>query len=697
MTIDLLSDLNPAQRSGVTLSGFPLLILAGPGSGKTRVVTRRIAYAVQHRGVRPNRILAVTFTNRATAEMQSRVRHLLGEDAPVRIGTFHALGNAILRRHIRRLGWRRDFRLLTSRQARQCVAVLPAAQDIRAADLSEALSAIKNGATVRATATKWKIVPQLLETAMRQYEEALRDQNAVDIDDLVYLAVKVLDQEDDLRRSCQAAYDEFLVDEYQDINPAQHALVKLLMPRTRNLTVVGDEDQAIYGWRQADVGTIMRFHEEFPDSQVIFLEQSYRSSKLILRAAQALIEHNRDRYAKGLFTENGAGDLPMCFCASDEADEANWIAETICWLHSEQNRSWKDFAVLYRVNTQSRALEDAFVRRGVPYRIHAGGRFYDLPEVRHVISLLRLALDSTDDGALSDLLGSIDGIGPRRLDQLRIGSETKGITLLEGLTDPSVVQGLPGTVVSQARQLAEQIERLGSKRLGSLPSLIDDAILLEQTRLAARSAAEREDANENLAELRAVLLDSGPRATLRSVVDRVSIERPEGAEDDAVSCLSLHAAKGLEFPVVFLSGLEEGLLPHRRSVDPEGLAEERRLCFVGMTRAQEQLYLSYAHTRLLGGQMLGGGPSRFIAEISPAHLRMQSSPKLKHRPRLFSVRGGERVEHTRWGKGTIVAIEGTGRATLVTVAFDTGARHRVQLYHAPLSRLAEESPHVHTK
>lgn len=692
---DLLANLNPEQRRAVEYLGGPLLVVAGPGTGKTRVITHRIAYRVAS-GVQADRILGITFTNRAAAEMQGRVASLLGEDAPVRMGTFHWMCNALLRRYADRIGYPRDFRLLTPSEARHAFkrAALEAWPDERQAlgRIAGAVSAQKNGASRELIARRYRVAQEAVDAVRVKYGETLRAARALDLDDLLALSVRLLCEDEATRDRCRAWYAEVVVDEFQDTNPIQLELLGLLVPPGGSIVAVGDEDQAIYGWRQADSRGMHRFLHDFAGARMVRLSESYRSSKRILRAAGSLIAHNPDRLGIGLHTSNPAGERPVLFAADDERDEAEFVAAEIERLTRRDGVRPPDVAVLYRVNAQSRSLEDALVRHRIPYHIHGGARFYERPEIRRVVAYLRLALGEDADAAAL-LAEEVSGIGPRRLAALRQSADASGISLLERLKVP--VSGVPRISLAVLRAIPNRVETLRSLRDAPLLTLVSSAIDLAGESADVGLQSDAESVAENLDELRTVVRQlEGRQTTLRELVDRMSVAGHE-VQRGGVNLMTLHAAKGLEFPVVFVTGVEDGLVPHRRSLDlPGDLDEERRLLYVGMTRARSRLFLSYAHSRMLAGRQLLGEGSRFIAEIGAPNLDLRVSTRRQARPRLSSVRVGERVVHPRWGTGTVMSVEGTGREALVVVEFDEAGRQRLQLCHAPLKRSPEEVPDV---
>lgn len=694
---DLLEGLNEQQVRVVTHEAGPLLVLAGPGSGKTRVLTRRLAYQVRHRALPSQRLLGITFTNRAAEEMKARVGTLLGHESPLQLGTFHWMCHAILRRHAHALGYRRDFRLLTQAESRQMLRQVATAagwgHDRRLTDLAAAISARKNGASVQAAARAAAVPCDTLHEIADRYSRHLKARNAFDLDDLLCVTLDLLEHDSRVREICRQAHDEVLVDEYQDTNPVQHRIVRLLAPDGGTVVAVGDEDQSIYGWRQADVRAILGFADDFPRTQIVKLEESYRGTKHILRAASALVAHNRERLGKTVYTRNPAGHRPECFVAGDEIEEAEWIATEVKRLHARDGRPWSDFAALYRLNAQSRALEDALIRHGIPYHVFAGRRFYDRPEIRRPVAFLRLALDPGDDAAASYLLGSLPTIGPKRLSVVEKIAAQHSMSVVDALSLTATLAALPRPVRSRLESLAAQIGAVRAVRERSLEHVVDAAIRAAAEGIAESAATESELAQENLEELRGVVRESeSKRGTLRALVDRLTMQADHESRSSGMWLMSLHAAKGLEFPVVFLPGLEEGILPYRRALENEReIEEERRLCYVGMTRASERLHLSYAHSRMLRGQTQMGQPSRFVAEIGQANLVQRVSRQASAKPRLFEVRPGERVRHSRWKAGTVLQVEGHGRDTLVTIRFDEAGTQRLQLCYAPLTRLPETS------
>ncbi|MGH2449156.1 MAG: ATP-dependent helicase, partial [Chloroflexota bacterium] len=562
---DLLSDLNQQQREAVTHAGSPLLVLAGPGSGKTRVLTRRIAYRVGS-GVPANRLLAITFTNKAAREMRDRL-----PSVGATIGTFHAAGNSILRRHAHHLGYRRDFSVLSPREARRLLrrALEQTGTNLDAGKAAHAVGAFKNGAEPALIPGQTGISEEALQQIAHAYRKQLRAANAVDIDDLLYLSAYLLANDEHVRRFWHRTWPEILVDEYQDTGTLQNRWLRLL---GGPMFAVGDEDQSIYGWRQADSHNVLRFTQDFPGARVMKLEENYRSVKHIVRAASSLIEHNKLRFEKHLYTSKPAGAMPVVYRAGDELEEAEWVAREICRL-TGAGLSPRSIAILYRVNAQARALEDALARHSIPYQVLAGTGFYSLPEIRRVVAYLRLAADPGNDDALAVLLEAIPGVGPKRLDAMRSRAEERGQTLLR-----AVGEGGNTTLRSRLNGLLADLHTLLDMRESSAASILDRTIDIVDTGLAG-TELQLETARENLAELRSLHLElERDRITLAQLIERLVLAEDPRRKSEGVNLLSLHAAKGLEFPVVFVTGVEEGLLPHRRSLgSDESIEEERRL------------------------------------------------------------------------------------------------------------------------
>jgi len=660
--MDLRNALNPRQEEAVRYCDGPLLVLAGAGSGKTKVLTSKIAHLVSQ-GVPRERILAVTFTNKAAAEMRDRVASLLGEGSGVwgkrslQIGTFHAFGLRFLLRSgdvLEKRGFRRNFVIFDRNDTRSLVKELLAAQGNVPAGgqekediggILELFSRAKNEGDVRT------LEPVGLRAAMRElfdaYTGALRAQGALDFDDLLRLPLHLLATDEEVLRRERGSLDWVLVDEYQDVNRLQYLLLRMLVGREGHIMVVGDPDQSIYGWRGADMRMILNFERDFPGAKVVVLDQNYRSSATILKAANAVIRNNNARKNKDLWTVRDGGNPLHLLLGDSERQEALFVAEETERLRNEGYR-YGDVAVLYRMNALSRVYEQAFLEGGIPYRVVRGTAFYERKEIKDVLAFLRLAVNPRDRLSLFRV-GNIPprGLGKKGLESLaEILEKTRegdDAFLWERLEETGA--GLRGKAGEGVRTLARHMRNLGERKNAvgeAIRYVMDD---LEYAAFLRETEPENwEEREENVFELLSVIPSEG---TLEEFLGEVALftdlDRREDGSEDAVNLLTLHAAKGLEFPVVFLVGMEEGIFPHARCIEEEnGIEEERRLCYVGMTRAEERLYLSGARSRVLFGTVQRNGFSRFLWEI-PDECRTMENRKEE------SVHGGRRSDRRRWG------------------------------------------------
>ncbi len=717
---DILSELNPSQREAVQAIEGPVLILAGPGSGKTRVITHRIAYLVREVGVKPYHIVAVTFTNKAAREMRERLARLLGDQTRgLIVGTFHATCARFLRRDIEHLG--RDSSFVIYDTDDQEALVRQVLKDLQLNDrqyrpgallgrISRAKSEMVGPAEfASSTQSYWE---EVCARVYEHYQTLLRERNALDFDDLLLTTVQLYRECPDVLARTQKRIVHLLVDEFQDTNLVQYELVKLWGGQYRNVFVVGDEDQSIYSWRNADIANIQRrFRQDFPERREIILSRNYRSTRTILDAAQAVIARNPDRTAKQLVTERAAGPLITVYEAYDEQEEADYVALEIARLRREGGLQWGDVAVMYRTNAQSRALEDALMRRGIPYKLVGGTRFYQRREVKDILAYLRLAHNPADEGALERIVNvPRRGIGQRTLDQLTRWARRLDVntyTALQRLKS-ALEQGDEELPISAraARPLLDFLglleELVAAARQLALPELLD--LVLE--RIAYRDyirdgTEEGESRWENVQELRTVTIGfaalppvEGLTAFLEEVALVSDVDELE-EQPQAVTLLTLHMAKGLEFPAVFIVGLEEGLLPHIRSLDnPAQLAEERRLCYVGMTRARDYLYLLHAFRRTLYGNSVVNEASRFLADLPASlitgyrkdrhgHRASQPMPTVRRwsepsapagrtaaRPVSLTYKAGDKVYHSKFGEGIVISSELSGDDEQVSVAFE---------------------------
>ena len=722
----ILADLNPPQREAVLLTEGPLLILAGAGSGKTRVITHRIAYLIGELNIRPWNVLAVTFTNKAAEEMRERVANLLGaEGLNVWVGTFHATCVKILRKSAQHLGLRSSFVIYDEGDQlallRMCLRELDLSERvIHPRVVQSRISRAKNDLLTPAeyAAQAADYLEERVARIYYRYQAALQRNGALDFDDLLSETVRLFLERPMILTSYQDLWSYIMVDEYQDTNHAQYRLIRLLAERHQNLAVVGDDDQSIYRWRGADLGNILDFERDYPLCKVIRLEQNYRSTKSILEAASSVIAWNRGRKEKRLWTDNDAGE-PIGFChARDEEHEAAFIAETIRHLAVQEGHSFDDFAVFYRVNAQSRVLEDALRRAVVPYVIVGGLRFYERKEIRDLLAYLRLIANPADSvGFLRAVNVPPRGVGRTTLDRLTEFAMASGLSLWEACAEIEKHGLLPTRQLKALQDFRSLIERFVMRLPEtSVPDLV--STLLHETGYVAELEKEgTPDALsriENLRELISAAQDFTQRSedtSLHAFLDMVSLltDVDEGLKDTGgtVTLMTLHMAKGLEFPVVFIAGMEEGLFPHGRAyTDPEELEEERRLCYVGMTRAKRRLFLTTAVQRRLYGAESFNLPSRFLEEIKPHLLHRiealtlssastlegshQPSPRYEVEedqiPFVDFYQPGVRVRHPEWGVGRIRERIGHGEEMKVVVTFSGIGTKKLKVKYAQLSR-----------
>ena len=722
----ILADLNPPQREAVLHTEGPLLILAGAGSGKTRVITHRIAYLIGELNIRPWNVLAVTFTNKAAEEMRERVANLLGaEGLNVWVGTFHATCVKILRKSAQHLGLRSSFVIYDEGDQlallRMCLRELDLSERvIHPRVVQSRISRAKNDLLTPAeyAAQAADYLEERVARIYYRYQAALQRNGALDFDDLLSETVRLFLERPMILTSYQDLWSYIMVDEYQDTNHAQYRLIRLLAERHQNLAVVGDDDQSIYRWRGADLGNILDFERDYPLCKVIRLEQNYRSTKSILEAASSVIAWNRGRKEKRLWTDNDAGE-PIGFChARDEEHEAAFIVETIRHLAVQEGYSFDDFAVFYRVNAQSRVLEDALRRAVVPYVIVGGLRFYERKEIRDLLAYLRLIANPADSvGFLRAVNVPPRGVGRTTLDRLTQFAMASGLSLWEACAEIEKHGLLPTRQLKALQDFRSLIERFVMRLPEtSVPDLV--STLLHETGYVAELEKEgTPDALsriENLRELISAAQDFTQRSedtSLHAFLDMVSLltDVDEGLKDTGgkVTLMTLHMAKGLEFPVVFIAGMEEGLFPHGRAyTDPEELEEERRLCYVGMTRAKRRLFLTTAVQRRLYGAESFNLPSRFLEEIKPHLLHRiealtlssastlegshQPSPRYEVEedqiPFVDFYQPGVRVRHPEWGVGRIRERIGHGEEMKVVVTFSGIGTKKLKVKYAQLSR-----------
>lgn len=765
---ELLSQLNPEQRRAVEFGEGPLLVIAGAGSGKTRVLTYRIAYLIHVRGVPPWRILAVTFTNKAAREMKERVEQLIGTSASgLWIGTFHSICGQILRREASVLGYTSHFLIFDTTDQLGVIKEVMKELNLDSkrfeprailAQISRAKNELIDPETFSERASDF--VEKQVARVFKSYQQRLKSANAMDFDDLLFNTVLLFRNHPEILANYQNKFDHILVDEYQDTNHAQYVLVKSLAERHRNIYVVGDEDQSIYSFRGADIRNILDFEKDYPEATVIKLEQNYRCTQVILEAANQVIAHNVSRKSKRLWTNNPRGNLIRFFQAADENQEAAFVAAEIERRRREDGFAYQDFTILYRTHAQSRTFEEEFIRRAIPYRIVAGLRFYERKEVKDILAYLRVLANPADSFSLRRIANvPRRGLGDTTLDKLEAWASARGLVLYDALRCLAEEGGserpeVTGRAARAAVQLFQLLERLRADLAASPSGRLADwtaQVMRESGYLAELEAEKTEEAAARLENLNEFLNmvkqfeTANPGAGIDELLEHVALVSDVDAYDpqaDAVTMMTFHSAKGLEFPVVFMVGMEEGIFPHARSLwgnSENDIEEERRLCYVGITRAQKELYFTCARQRTQYGQATPRLPSPFLREISedlieevrawPAtggvgrgqaagrtwmpvttatvassavhgagketggRARVQGNANAEPAPkaggsglRAGELKAGERVRHPRFGVGTIVAIQPAGEDAFVTVSFEGQGLRKFLLSMTPFVR-----------
>ena len=721
----LLAGLNPSQRHAAAATEGPVLVVAGAGSGKTRVLTHRIAHLIRDLGVSPYSILAITFTNKAAKEMKDRVAHLVGGVADgMWVSTFHSACVRILRREAPRLGYRSSFSIYDDADSVRLVTMC-----IRDLDLDPKQFPPK---AIRATISNAKNELIDYETfsisgegfyhekaadIYRMYQQRLVEASAVDFDDILMLTVEIFQAFPDVLESWQQKFHYLMVDEYQDTNRAQYMLVKMLAAKHRNVFVVGDSDQSVYAFRGADMRNILDFEKDYDDATVILLEQNYRSTQTILDAANAVISNNDTRKPKRLWTDEGTGESIVTHEAQDEQAEAAFIAGWIRDLESD-GRALSDVAVFYRTNAQSRVIEEVFVRYGVPYQVVGGLKYYDRREVKDALAYLRAIVNPDDQVALKRIINTPKrAIGDTSVAHVDRFAEVEGIGFFVALRrvdeNPRLTARAERSIAEFVALMDHLVERAQDGPAAAIEAVLDETGYLDMVR--ADRSIESMGREENLKELASAVAEfeelgpesMGPAewseidamAKLGLFLEAISLVADiDSYEDrDLVTLMTLHNAKGLEFPVVFITGMEDGVFPHFRSLgSPTELEEERRLCYVGITRAEQRLFLTRAWNRNLWGQSQYNGPSRFLGEI-PTHLttsvkrKSASTRTTLQKPRAagngIEIAGGDRVHHAHWGDGTVVQVIGQGDAAEAIVAFQGIGEKRLLLAWAPLEKV----------
>ena len=726
--------LNDRQCEAVKHTEGPLLITAGAGSGKTKVLTCRIAHLLEL-GVAPYRILAITFTNKAAKEMKERVTNLVGAQADsIWLSTFHSFCAKLLRFEVDGFhGYTRNFTIYDSSD--QLVLVKDCLKKLNLDDkqfmprsvlgtISSAKNVLMDAKAFAAKASDF--YEQKVADVYALYQEKLRENNAVDFDDLLFLAVRLLQEKEDVREKYQSRFQYILVDEYQDTNHAQYALTKILAARWRNICVVGDADQSIYAWRGADIRNIIDFTRDYPDAASIKLEQNYRSTKTILHAANAVIDNNESRPKKTLWTENPAGNKIIHYQAQTEHDEADYIAGVIYNRHEISHEPYGDMAILFRTNAQSRVLEEKLMRYAIPYTMVGGTKFYDRKEIKDVLAYLRLLYNPEDSLSLMRIINVPKrNIGATTMEHVAAYAEEQGISLFEALSSTDEIP-----VTKRARTSLENFAAMifdllndieGKDVLSLIETVIKQTGYGDMLDKEAEHDPQGESRKENVGEFLSVAkdyMDSNPDGNLQDFLENVALVSDVDdfeSSDSKVTLMTLHAAKGLEFPVVFLTGLDEGLFPHSRTLlDPAQVEEERRLAYVGITRAERQLYVTNATTRTMYGRISAYMPSRFLAEIPPQlmedyhrksampqsrttavpgkqRVSILTKPVASSLPKKHAVTDtfakGDKVRHKIWGIGTVLDVIGEGPNMQMKIQFPTKGVRQVVVKYAPLEKI----------
>ena len=743
MTVDCTYGLNPQQAEAVINTEGPMLIMAGAGSGKTKVLTCRVANLLQ-KGVRPYRILAITFTNKAAAEMRERVNNMSGPAAKdVWLFTFHAFCARFLRMEIDKLpGYGGNFAIYDTADSQNLIKQILKEMNLddKRFQPSGILSRISNAKNALQDAAAFArqagdFYEQKVADIYSRYEQKLQLNNALDFDDLLMLSIKLLQENKEVREKYQDRFDYLLVDEYQDTNHAQYLLTKFLAAEHRNICVVGDADQSIYGWRGADIQNILDFEKDYPDAKVIKLEQNYRSTQIILDAANAVIENNTGRKPKNLWTENKSGADIIYFQAVDERDEARFVIEQLQNLQRTENKKLGDMAILYRTNTQSRIFEEMLIKSGISYNMVGGLKFYERKEIKDIIAYLRVIFNPADSLSLLRIINVPKrGIGDASLAKIQAYAAANNVSLFEAVSNAAAIDGLSSRFVSKLDDLAGIIfELMNLANEAPVEDLIDrvlrDTGYLEE--LENERTPQAQSRIDNLHELISVAQEfaaSEEENNLENFLAHVAlvsdIDDTELGED-AITLMTLHSSKGLEFPVVFLVGMEEGLFPHARTLmDETEIEEERRLCYVGITRAKEKLFLSSTKMRTIYGNTVTYPPSRFLQEI-PARLvktikrqeRFSALENFKQVSEKYSARlqkpastfnphsfmpqkpaaaaggtgtrfnTGDKVSHSKWGEGMVVSVKDSPDGQEVKVAFAGAGVRSLLTKYAVLKKL----------
>lgn len=764
---ELLEGMNDKQAEAVVTTEGPLLVMAGAGSGKTRVLTHRVAYLIEEKGVLPWNILAITFTNKAAKEMQERVGKLLGESAQdVWVSTFHALCVRILRRDIEKIGFNRAFTIADTSEQRTLMKRICGELNIdtKKFDPRSILSEISNAKNALLTPAQYSdkansMFENMVARAYKLYQQELEANQALDFDDLIMKTIELFEQDQETLEFYQNKFHYIHVDEYQDTNDAQYRLVNLLAQRYQNLCVVGDADQSIYGWRGANMNNILNFEHDYPQAKTVMLEQNYRSTQNILDAANEVIVNNVNRRKKKLWTENGQGEKISYYRSQSEHDEAQFIVAKIKEEQKKHGYHYNDFAILYRTNAQSRVIEETFLKSSVPYTMVGGHKFYDRKEIRDVLAYLTLIVNPQDSMSFTRVVNTPKrGIGMTSVEHLREFANDNGWSLLQAAENVDIANQITTRTRNKIAEFGELMRNLTKQaEYLNLTDLTNQILKLSgyNKMLDQDKNLEAQARRENLDEFKSVTqeydekhkdeTDDNLQKITNFLADLALVSDQDDVDEQApaVTLMTLHAAKGLEFPVVFLVGMEEGIFPLSRAVlEDDELEEERRLAYVGITRAKKKLYLTNAFSRLLYGRIQRNQPSRFVEEINPDLLQFensnegddltegklpfgkcnaatagtyrsqqaqrsqwnQRSARTTHSYRDAGKRvkpvtntgtgadkvgwkTGDKVQHKKWGQGTVVKVSGTGNDMELDIAFPQQGVKRLLASFAPITKV----------
>ena len=721
----LLNHMNTEQSEAVKTTEGPLLIMAGAGSGKTRVLTHRIAYLLDEKDVSPYNVLAITFTNKAAREMKERVQKLVGDQAEVIwMSTFHSMCVRILRRDADRIGIERNFTIIDPTDQKSVIKDVLKNENIDSKKFEPrmfigAISNLKNELKTPADAQKeaTDYHSQMVATVYSGYQRQLSRNEALDFDDLIMTTINLFERVPEVLEYYQNKFQYIHVDEYQDTNKAQYTLVKLLASKFKNLCVVGDSDQSIYGWRGADIQNILSFEKDYPEANTIFLEQNYRSTKTILNAANEVIKNNSERKPKGLWTANTNGEKIHYYEAMTERDEAEFVIREIM-KHQRNGKKYQDMAILYRTNAQSRVLEETFMKSNMPYTMVGGQKFYDRKEIKDLLSYLRIIANSNDDISLQRIINVPKrGVGPSSVEKVQNYALQNNISMFDALGEADFI-GLSKKVTQECLNFYELIQSLiKEQEFLEIHEIVDEVL----QKSGYREMLERENTLESRSrfdEFMSVPKDYEENTPLeeQSLINFLTdlslvADIDEADTENGVTLMTMHSAKGLEFPIVFIMGMEESLFPHIRAIkseDDHEMQEERRICYVAITRAEEVLYITHATSRMLFGRPQSNMPSRFLKEIPESLLENHSSGKrqtIQPKAKPFAKRGfsqrttstkkqvsssdwnvGDKVMHKAWGEGMVSNVNEKNGSIELDIIFKSQGPKRLLAQFAPIEK-----------